>query len=132
MGVFSVPAFRSEWFWSDWEIAKDQDVLDFVASTEAPNFAYADYAARLGYHFFNATAWAELFAASGARYVVPTTKHHEGFCNWPSATSFNWNSVDVGPRRDLVGEIANATRAAGLRFGAYHRCVASAGGCWRW
>jgi len=42
------------------------------------------------------------------------------FCNWPSATSFNWNSVDVGPHRDIIGEIANATRAAGLHFGAYH------------
>jgi len=39
---------------------------------------------------------------------------------WPSATSFNWNSFDVGPHRDVFGEIANATRARGLRLGAYH------------
>ena len=38
------------------------------------------------------------------RYVVLTTKHHEGFCNWPTNVSFSWNSVDVGPHRDLVGK----------------------------
>ena len=37
------------------------------------------------------------------RYVVLTSKHHEGFTNWPSSTSWNWNSVDTGPHRDLVG-----------------------------
>lgn len=37
------------------------------------------------------------------RYIVFTSKHHEGFCNWPSKASFNWNSMDVGPKRDIVG-----------------------------
>lgn len=51
-------------------------------------------------------------AASGAlyRYVVFTAKHHEGFTNWPSSTSFNWNSMDVGPHRDLVGDLVAAVR----------------------
>jgi alpha-L-fucosidase len=120
MGVFSVPSFHGEWFWNDWLTQKDPDVVAFVAQTEVPDFTYADYAPRLTYEFFNATDWVSLFAASGARYVVPTTKHHEGFCMWPSATSFNWNSAAVGPNRDVYGEIANATRKAGLRLGAYH------------
>ena len=118
--LFSVPSFHGEWIWFDWLGARDQDVVDFVARTEAPRFAYADYAPRFTAEFFNASAWLALFKASGARYVVPTTKHHDGFAMWPSATSFNYNSMDVGPRRDVIGEIANATRAAGLRFGAYH------------
>lgn len=37
------------------------------------------------------------------RYIVLTSKHHEGFTNWPSSVSFNWNSMEVGPKRDLVG-----------------------------
>ena len=41
---------------------------------------------------------------SNHRYVVLTSKHHEGYTNWPSRVSFNWNSMDVGPKRDLVGE----------------------------
>ena len=38
------------------------------------------------------------------RYVVMTSKHHEGFCNWPTNVSFSWRSLDVGPHRDLLGE----------------------------
>ena len=41
--------------------------------------------------------------ASGAKYVVLTTKHCEGFTLWPSKYSWNWNAMDVGPNRDLVG-----------------------------
>ena len=68
---------------------------------------------------FNSTAWADLFRRAGARYTIPTSKHHEGFAMWPSAQSWNWNAVDIGPHRDLLGEIMSATRAAGLHAGAY-------------
>lgn len=125
-GVYSVPSFAppgsgqpAEWFWHN--LADNMTAyLDFVGGTEAPGFAYADYAPRFNAYFFNATAWAALFKAAGARYVVPTAKHHDGFCLWPSATAFNWNSMDVGPRRDLIGELAGAVKAAGLTFGVYH------------
>ncbi|EEC04545.1 alpha-L-fucosidase, putative [Ixodes scapularis] len=54
-------------------------------------------------------------------YVVLTSKHHEGYTLWPSNVSFNWNSMDVGPKRDLVGELANAIRSkTHLVFGLYH------------
>jgi alpha-L-fucosidase len=125
-GVFSVPSFgvpsggaSGEWFWKELSDGVPAYV-DFVRASEAPSFQYMDYAARFDAIFFNATQWLELFRASGAKYIVPTSKHHEGFCNWPSATSFAWNSMDVGPHRDLIGELANATRAAGLHFGVYH------------
>lgn len=118
-GVFSVPSYHSEWFWEDLSL-QDPDVVAFVNATEAPGFTYPEYGNRFDATFFNATQWLDLFKNSGAKYVVPTTKHHEGFCNWPSATSFNWNSVDIGPHRDIIGEIANATKAAGLHFGLYH------------
>ena len=71
-------------------------------------------------------AWADLFAASGAKYVVLTTKHHEGWTNWPSEQSSIgwpndwpiWNAVDGVPQRDIVGELAAAVRAQGdLQFG---------------
>lgn len=54
------------------------------------------------------------------RYVVLTTKHHEGFTLWPSMTSFGWSAQDVGPGRDLVGPLAEAVRDSSLRFGVYH------------
>lgn len=45
------------------------------------------------------------------RYVVLTAKHHEGFTNWGSPHSWNWNSVDMGPHRDLVAELGEAVRS---------------------
>jgi alpha-L-fucosidase len=63
-------------------------------------------------------AWAELFAAAGARYVVLVTKHHDGYLQWPSATPpvrEGWHA-----RRDVVGELAAAVRARGMRFGVYY------------
>ena len=64
--------------------------------------------------------WADLFAKSGARYVVLTSKHHEGFCLWPCPASWNWNSVDVGPHRDLAGDLARAVVDKGLKMGFYY------------
>ncbi|XP_052554654.1 tissue alpha-L-fucosidase isoform X2 [Tympanuchus pallidicinctus] len=53
-------------------------------------------------------------------YVVLTAKHHEGFTNWGSPVSWNWNSLDTGPHRDLVGELGQALRENNLRYGLYH------------
>ena len=118
--LFSVPSFHGEWFVYDWLSAKDPDVVSFVEKTQNPTFSYANYASRFTGELFNASDWVALFKASGARYVVPTTKHHDAFCMWPSPFSPNFNSVDVGPKLDVIGSLANATRAAGLKFGAYH------------
>ncbi|KAK4312821.1 hypothetical protein Pmani_005917 [Petrolisthes manimaculis] len=87
-----------------------------------PNFTYQDFAPHFTAEFFDPEQWAEVFQASGARYVVLTSKHHEGFTNWPSAVSWNWNSMDVGPKRDLVGDLAKAIRskATDIHFGLYH------------
>ena len=49
-----------------------------------------------------------------------TSKHHEGWCNFPSSYHWNWNSVDVGPKRDLVGDLTASVRKAGLHMGLYH------------
>jgi alpha-L-fucosidase len=102
---------------AEWQGENNSAYVDFVKNTEAPQWTYADYAPRFQAEFFNATQWASLFKASGARYIVPTSKHHEGFTMWPSATSFNWNAMDVGPHRDLIGELGAAVKAAGMTFG---------------
>jgi alpha-L-fucosidase len=69
---------------------------------------------------FDAAALTGLFARAGARYVVPTTKHHDGITLWDAPGTSTRNTVHRGPRRDLVAEFASATRAAGLRFGVYY------------
>ncbi len=63
--------------------------------------------------------WAESFRDAGARYVVLVTKHHDGFCLWPSGVP-NPNRAGWFTERDIVGELAAAVRAAGLRFGVYY------------
>ena len=72
-----------------------------------------------GLAHWNPTAWAEQFARTGARYVVMVTKHHDGYCPWPTSVPnprrANWFS-----ERDIVGELADAVRAAGMRFGLYY------------
>ena len=69
---------------------------------------------------FDPASWLALFARAGARYVVPTTKHHDGIALWDAPGTGTRNAVNRGPRRDLIGELASATRDAGLRFGVYY------------
>merc|ERR1719334_3023118 len=108
-GVFSVPSFHSEWFWKYWKGGSKGEV-EFMKKNYPPDFTYADFAAQFHAELFNPDQWADIFKAAGAKYVVLTSKHHEGFTNWPSKHSFNWNSMDVGPRRDLVGDLAKSIR----------------------
>ncbi|XP_062870636.1 tissue alpha-L-fucosidase-like [Trichomycterus rosablanca] len=119
-GVFSVPAFGSEWFWWNWKGAMSPDYILFMAKNYPPGFTYPEFAPMFNAQFFEPDQWAELFEASGAKYVVFTTKHHEGFTNWKSPTSWNWNSVDTGPHRDLVGDLGAAIRKRSLHYGLYH------------
>lgn len=68
---------------------------------------------------FDANVWADLFQAAGARYVVFVTKHHDGYCLWPTAVE-NPNKPGWHSERDFVGELAEAVRARGMRFGVYY------------
>jgi alpha-L-fucosidase len=68
---------------------------------------------------FDAGAWADLFAKAGARYVVFVTKHHDGYCLWPTQVENPWRP-GWHTKRDFVGELAEAVRAHGMRFGLYY------------
>lgn len=119
-GVFSVPCFKAVWFWYYWQQG-DKDIVNFMKKNYPPGFTYADFAPKFTTEFYNAEEWADMFNASGARYVVLVSKHHEGYTNWPSKYSWNWNSMDVGPHKDLTGELASAIRKkTKLHFGLYH------------
>ena len=129
-GLFSVPSFGSEWFLYYWK-NNYTDYSEFIRRTERPNFSYADYAERFTADLYKPKEWVKLFVESGAQYVVLTSKHHDGFCNWNTSksvpTAYQWNSLDVGPRRDLVGELATALQnvtspytSKPLQLGLYH------------
>ncbi|KAL8620859.1 hypothetical protein ACOMHN_047030 [Nucella lapillus] len=121
-GVFSVPSYEGAWMWEWWKGPNPRpSIVNFMKKNYPPGFTYADFAPQFTAEFFNPHEWAKIFNASGAGYVVLTTKHHEGYCLWPSKYSWNWNSMDVGPKRDLVGELSSAIRKdTNLKFGAYH------------
>ncbi|KAB7500995.1 Plasma alpha-L-fucosidase, partial [Armadillidium nasatum] len=120
-GVFSVPSFKSAWFWKSWKDGSE-DIVDFMKKNYPPGFTYQDFGPSFTAEFFNPYEWADIFNASGARYIVLTSKHHEGFTLWPSKYSWNWNSMDVGPGRDLVGDLSKEIRTAfpHIKFGLYH------------
>jgi len=63
--------------------------------------------------------WAQLAKAAGMKYMVLTSKHHEGFCNWDTKLT-NYNAMQLGPKRDVVKEYVEAARAEGLRVGFYY------------
>ena len=81
--------------------------------------SYEDLADLWRAESFDADGFVAELVGAGARYVIPTTKHHEGFCLWDTATT-GFNAARRGPRRDLVRELHDATRAAGARFGVYY------------
>jgi alpha-L-fucosidase len=123
-GLYSVPAWAPKGTYAEWYWASMQDrageTWRFHERTYGGAFRYQDFAARFAAELFDPAAWADLFARAGARYVIPTTKHHDGYCLWPSTHAWNWNSVDLPPHRDLYGDLAKAVLERGLRMGAYY------------
>jgi alpha-L-fucosidase len=139
-GVYSVPAFApqgeyAEWYWErlrapgDPANGKDQairrETRAFHDRVYGPGVDYADFAPQFRAEMFRPEAWARIFKDSGARYVVLVSKHHDGFALWPSKEADAswgrpWNSVAVGAKRDLVGELTTAVRAQGLEMGLYY------------
>lgn len=84
-----------------------------------PGSSYEDLADLWDASAFDADAFVGELVGAGARYIIPTTKHHEGFCLWDTQTT-GFNSLKRGPRRDLISEFHDATRRAGARFGVYY------------
>jgi alpha-L-fucosidase len=128
-GVYSVPAFAdphskigetyAEWYWNHMQ-DKNGPTWAFHLLHYGANFKYQDFAGQFKAELFDPDQWADVFMNSGARYVVLTSKHHEGFCLWPCPAGWNWNSEDVGPHRDLAGDLSKAVTAKGLRMGFYY------------
>jgi alpha-L-fucosidase len=117
-GVYSVPAFGSEWYPREMYLEGSEVNLHHVA-TYGPltKFGYKDFIPMFKAEKFDPQAWATLFKESGARYVVPVFEHHDGFAMYDSDLS-DWTAKKMGPHRDLVGELATAVRAQGMHLGA--------------
>lgn len=113
-GVYSVPAAGSEWY--------PKHMYNGLAKAHRDRwgrqsqFGYKDFIPMFKAEKFDATEWAELFREAGARYVIPTAEHHDGFAMYDSKLT-RWNAKQMGPCRDIIGELAEAVRHEGLKFG---------------
>jgi alpha-L-fucosidase len=137
-GLYSVPAFApfgpnpipkapdmmkanpyAEWYENSMQFPESETAL-YHSKTygDAPYSSFRD-PFEIAAANFRASEWAQTFARSGARYVTLVTKHHDGYLLWPSKHR-NPNRTNWQSRSDIVGKIAKATRAAGMRFGTYY------------
>ena len=83
------------------------------------NAPYGNFAAEFKARDYNPREWARLFKKAGARYVVLTSKHHDGYALWPSPEQPYYNAKALGPGRDLARMFCDAMRAEGLKRGFY-------------
>jgi alpha-L-fucosidase len=138
-GVYSVPAFSSpeeyaEWYWNalradpgtnERNRQRHDLTVQFHERTFGPGFSYQQFAPMFKAELFDPDEWARIIKQSGAQYVALTSKHLDGFCLVPSAEANRdwgqaWNAADIGPRRDLLGDLSTAVRKAGLKMGFYY------------
>ena len=117
-GVYSVPAFGSEWYPRNMYMKGSPEYEHHLRTYGAhKEFGYKDFIPQFKAERFDANAWAELFLQAGAKYVVPVAEHHDGFQMYRSDLS-HWNAYEMGPCRDVLGELSDACRARSLVTGA--------------
>jgi alpha-L-fucosidase len=127
-GIFSVPAHQSEWYEKFMYAGGDDNTLKAMRNHDTllpwhtahfgppDKFGYKDFIPMFKAEKFDADAWALLFKRAGARYVVPGAQHHENFAMWDSEVT-PFNAMQMGPKRDVIGELAKAVRKQGMKLG---------------
>ena len=117
-GVYSVPAFGSEWYPREMYSPGTDEYKHHIATYGTQDkFGYKDFIPKFKAEKYDPSAWARLFKDAGAKYVVPVFEHHDGFTMYDCGLS-DWTAVKMGPHRDLWGDLAKAVRAEGLHLGA--------------
>lgn len=116
-GVYSVPGYDSEWYARNMYI-KGSKAYAHHLETYGPqdSFGYKDFIPMFTAEHFDAEEWAALFRKAGAGFVVPVAEHHDGFPMYDCPYT-PWNSLQMGPKRDIIGELADAVRGQYLTFG---------------
>jgi len=115
-GVYSVPAYHNEWY--EKYMYTNSSIGNWHKEHFGPQdkFGYKDFIPLFTQDKFDPDAWAELFKKSGAKFVVPTAEHHENCAMWDSQVT-PFNAKQMGPKRDLIGDLCKAVRKQGLKFG---------------
>jgi len=118
-GVYAVPAQgpNATWFANHAYQGTNTPEHKYWEATYGPmgKFGYKDFIPLFTGEKFNADEWADLFQRAGARFAGPVAVHHDGFCMWDTKYS-DWNAAKMGPKRDVVGELAIAIKKRNLKF----------------
>lgn len=117
-GVYSVPAFGNEWYPRHMYIQGSPEFEHHIKTYgNHKDFGYKDFIPMFTAPKFDPQEWARLFREAGAKYVVPVAEHHDGFQMYKSDLS-RYNAYNMGPKRDVLGELFEAFRDEGLVGGA--------------
>ncbi|MDO6492686.1 MAG: alpha-L-fucosidase [Cellulophaga sp.] len=131
-GPYSVPEYSSEWYPRKMYMDTATFSAQLKPGQKGPSdvylhhkkewgdqkeFGYKDFIPMFKGENFNANEWIDLFKKSGAKYVIPVAEHHDGFAMYKSNVT-RWNAVDMGPKRDILGELFKAGRQKGMIMGA--------------
>lgn len=111
-GIYSVPAgeYKGKGGGAEW----------IMESHKIPIPEYELFAKQFNPTKFNAKEWVKIAKAAGIKYIVITSKHHDGFCLWDSKVS-DYDIMDAAPfKRDILKELSAACKAEGIAFGLYH------------
>lgn len=129
-GVYSVPGFTAKGNYAEWyqHSLTNNAHNGMVQEYHRINYgerSYYDLADDFHAELFNPDEWAQLFERAGAKYVVLTSKHHDGFCLWPSQEAskswgFPWSADVRGPKRDLLGDLFTALGKTSVKPGLYY------------
>ena len=137
-GAYSVPAFApplgelgtipqeewfvanpyAEWYYNSVNVGRGP-TYEHHLKTYGADFPYENFTHMWKAEKWQPDEWAALFKAAGARYVVLVTKHHDGFCLFPSRYT-DYSTVNRGPCRDITGELTESVRRAGMKMGLYY------------
>jgi len=115
-GVYSVPAFGNEWYPRNMYIEGSREFKHHIETYgNQSKFGYKDFIPMFKAEKFNAEEWAELFEKAGAKFAGPVAEHHDGFSMWASKVN-RWNAADMGPKRDITGEMVKALRKRNIKI----------------
>jgi alpha-L-fucosidase len=115
-GVYCVPAYGSEWYPRHMhQIGKKENKHHVEKYGDPAEFGYEKFVPMFTAEKFDPNQWCDLFVKSGAKFLGPVAEHHDGFAMWDSEVS-PWNAADMGPKRDITGELEKAARARGMKF----------------
>lgn len=115
-GLYSIPAHSNEWYPRNMYI-KGREEWEWHRKTygEQKDFGYKDFIRMFKAEKFRPKEWIHLFKEAGARYIFPVAEHHDGFQMYRSELS-RYNAWDMGPHRDIIGELKEEAERQGLHF----------------